>query len=137
MECGISKYYVLEHNKDCFLEHNKDCFLEHNMGCYIYVLEHNIKEGSRIMKQVNVWLTDEVHIELVKEAGRRMQTTGKYVTISRLAADIIIESVNSNGSQPTKDAIQDSELDKSPKIADKEAKYTASQLSIDFGKLDV
>ena len=52
-------------------------------------------------------------------------------------SDYIRQMLGVNGSQPTKDAIQDSELDKSPKIADKEAKYTASQLSIDFGKLDV
>ncbi len=64
-------------------------------------------------------------------------------------SDYIRQMLGLNGSQPTKDAIQDSELDaiqdsdldKSPEIkdeiADKEAKYSASQLSIDFGKLDI
>ena len=56
-------------------------------------------------------------------------------------SDYIRQMLGLNGSQPTKDAIQDSEPNKSPEInneiADKEADESASQLSIDFGKLDI
>lgn len=91
------------------------------------------------MKQVNVTLTDEEHEVLVREAGKRMAISGKPTPIGALAHELLVPAINGlNGNQPPS---KDSELDKSNEIKDKEvnkeADETASQLSIDFGELDI
>ena len=88
------------------------------------------------MKQVNITITDEQHEILVKEIGNRMAVSGKLITIGKLARELIGPAINGiNGSQPTNKPI------KNPEIKDvqvnKEADETASQLAVDFGKLDI
>ncbi len=46
------------------------------------------------MKQVNMWIDDNVHMLLVKEAARRQLDAGKILSVSKLAAMIVKESLN-------------------------------------------
>ena len=54
------------------------------------------------MKQVNIWIEEDIYTLLIKEAGKRMMKTGAEITISRLAADVVIEAMlNSDENLPT------------------------------------
>ena len=79
-------------------------------------------------KFIQAALTDQEYKEFMVKYTNQL-IAGKCTGRS----DYIRQMLGVNGSQPTKDAIQDSELDKSNEIKDE----TASQLSIDFGNLDV
>ena len=46
------------------------------------------------MKQVNLWLDDDIHMLLVKEAARAQLETGKILRVSTLAAMILKQSLN-------------------------------------------
>ena len=64
------------------------------------------------MKQVNIYVTDEEHAALVREAGRLMQDTGKDMPIGRLAGTLIkpiIASLNNDTptNTPTEKQTQD------------------------------
>ena len=61
------------------------------------------------MKQVNMWITDELHMLLVKEAGKRMQKDGIYIKPSKAAAIIIEEYLGNNSNMPSETPTQDSE----------------------------
>ena len=65
------------------------------------------------MKQVNMWLDDDVHALLVRMAAEEQLETGKWVPISRLASRIVKETLNGhkpdNEQTPANDAKQDAE----------------------------
>ena len=46
------------------------------------------------MKQVNTWISDGHHILLVKMAASLQLETGKIVTLSKVAANILEQSLN-------------------------------------------
>ena len=83
------------------------------------------------MKQVNMWIPDDVYVLLVKEAARRMIAAGKEIPISRLAADLVIESVTN--SDP------DRAQGENPKIESNEDNKDGEQSkgAFDFSALDI
>ena len=83
------------------------------------------------MKQVNIWIGDDIHKLLIKEAGKRMMKTGKEITPSRLAADIVIETLTNNPVEHM-DAKPDASI-KEDKIDNKEV----SKNAFDFSALDI
>ena len=46
------------------------------------------------MKQVNMWMDDDLHMLLVKEAARRQLAVGKILTVSKLSVMLVKESLN-------------------------------------------
>jgi len=46
------------------------------------------------MKQVNMWISDDHHATLVKMAASLQLETGKIITLSKVAANIIEQSLN-------------------------------------------
>jgi len=45
------------------------------------------------MKQVNMTITDEEYTILVKETGKRIAKTGKLMTVTTLAHELLLESI--------------------------------------------
>ena len=46
------------------------------------------------MKQVNMWLDDDVHMLLVKEAARMQLEQGKIISVAKLASILMKQSLN-------------------------------------------
>lgn len=87
-------------------------------------------------KTIHVMLTNQEYKEFIANYAKQL-TAGNCTTKS----SYIRQMLGLNGSQPPSDAIQDALPDKNPEInneiKEEIADKTASQLSIDFGKLDI
>ncbi len=78
------------------------------------------------MKQI--WIEDETHMLLVKEAGRRMLIGGKRIPINKLADDLVVEAINNSA--------PNSAPGENPKTeSNKESK--PSKGAFDFSALDI
>jgi len=62
------------------------------------------------MKQVNLWLDDDIHMLLVKEAARAQLETGKILRVSTLAAMILKQSLNGKPDNKQDDKQEPAEL---------------------------
>ena len=70
------------------------------------------------MKQVNMWIPDDIHMLLVKEAAKRMLQDGIDIRPSKMAALIITQHLNGSSETPStyipEDDEQDDEQDTNP-----------------------
>ena len=65
-----------------------------------------------MMKQVNLTLSDEEYEVLVREAGKRMVVSGKWLAVTTLTYELLKPVIaNINGSTPTETPNNDSEQD--------------------------
>ena len=79
-------------------------------------------------KQLNLFIDEEDHAILVKEVGKRMNETGKYLSLVSVAYDLLKpEIARLNGQTPSEDNIQDSKQDD---------KQDSSQIASAFDKID-
>jgi hypothetical protein len=87
-------------------------------------------------KTIHVMLTDQEYKEFIANYAKQL-TTGNCTTKS----NYIRQMLGLNGTKPPSDALPDKNPETNNEIANevinKEADKTASQLSIDFGKLDI
>ena len=89
------------------------------------------------MPQVNITISKEDHEVLVKEAGKRMTTTGKITSVAALAGELLKPAIhNLNGNTPPpipieKEPIQDTNPD------DKQDKPPKSELADAFDAIDI
>jgi len=64
------------------------------------------------MKQMNLTMNDEEYETLVKEAGKRMMESGKWLAVTTLTHELLKPIIaNLNGSMPPQEPTNDSEQD--------------------------
>ncbi len=81
------------------------------------------------MKQV--WIKDDIHELLIKEAGRRMAIDGKRKPLGKTAEELIVEAINN--SKPDIGGPKGGHHEENPKTDNK----TPSKNAFDFSALDM
>ena len=85
------------------------------------------------MKQVNVAVSDEEHVLLVKEAGKRMAESGKIVPIAAILYEMLEPAIANLNGKPTNNPTNDANPIETPQTNSKDGE----QLNNAFANLDI
>ena len=89
-------------------------------------------------KQVNIWIDEEIHAELVKQCGHMQMESGRIVKVSTIAAEIVTKHMsNGNSSSSIDTPVDDEQADEQhEQYPDKPAPSDPTAFNFDDLNLD-